>query len=643
MSTDFDNNNANAQNRAGAAVPQQEREERSERRERTASTGRRESISNFENQHSRPMAVRSNSDVLNAYRDGVAGALERGISGTYKGNFGVLAFDKQTIKTAYSVLLLYFNESVGGKRVSSIFKLILDATGTAPISPKRNYGGQQYAHIMVPSDLDGAKLNAKLSKSLIDQFGGNVELLDAGTLVVYSQVDAKDEAAMTAIATSAANACFEILAKATGEEDAPFSRNSLGENDQLSVNIDDNPTALTGIDGLPIRSDIRITLSGSEKGVRDEDLDDGMHSASQELTEIDTYVDVLHRGDEAYNAKPQYGRNNREIFAPLYQPVVNITNVQNRVSMMSPELALTAIATASVLAENSEFLVGLKPRFDDRRAAIRDVGALGFEWDRYRDPRGEAKRIDTQAADYDNRRFREDMDEMLTEYPVIRLHVPIAGPQAWILGSLVGAASGETDLEQLWYKAADNLTLGQFGDIFRQMNGDAIVHRIEDMGLLSTYRDNTGTLRDGREIDDYIAQQALFAADNPDVADEWAQTHEAIQVPIDVRLAKRAEILGHASGGTLVVKGRYEILEIDGVFLRALVAGMAKARMNITAGNLHIDYRAGQSRGYSNSGRNALDNSVGSLFRRGGDDNRRDRDERGSYGRSSRYGGGRGW
>lgn len=638
----------NEGNRVQAATPQSqprtERAQRNDQDDRSSRSARRESIANLESRHARPMSIRGNSDVLNSYRDGIQGALDREISGTYKGNFGVRAFDKQQIKTAYSVLLVYFNEQVGDRRISSVFKLILAPTGTQLLTKKLTYNGQNYTHIRVPADLDGEKLNQKLETGLFETFGRQTELVDAGTLTVFGTIDPKDNDAMAQIAGHATTACWEILARVTNETEEPFSRNSLGESDQLSVNIDDNPVQLIGIDGQPVRSDIRITLSGSEKGTRDQDNDDAMHSASQDLTEIDTYIDLLHRGDEAYKAKPQYSRNNREIFAPLYQPVINITNIQNRVSMMTPELALLAIATSSVLADDGEWMLGLKQRFDDRRAGIRDIGALGIEWDQYRDERADGKRIDTAAADFDARAFRDLVDEMMTQYPVIRLQVAVGGPMSWMLGSLGQAADGDDSAVQAWFKAADNVSLGHFGDFFRNYDGLNIVHRIDDMGLLATYTDEKGVRRDAREVDDYLAIQNLYAENNQDVVGDWANTHEAFNVPVDVRLAKRTEILRHATRDTLEVNGRYEIYEVDGIFLKALVAGLVKSRMDITAGNLMVDYRSGHNRGSSNSGRNALDSSVGGLWNRGGSGfDRNDRGSRGSaFGRGSR-GGGSAW
>ena len=633
--------NPNADNRTAGAVPP--RGDRREDRDTRGARNARESISAFESRHARPISVRSNSDQLNQYRDGLEKALTENINRTYEGHYGVLAYDKSNLNTAWSVLLVWFNEKAGNKNYSAVFKLIVESTGGALRPQTLNYQGSQFNRVLVPGDLDGTALNTKLEKSIRDQFGQDIQLLDAGTSVIYREVDATNKTQMTNLIQAATTACWEVMSKALGEQEEPFSPKSLGANDVLSANIDTNPTPVVGIDGLPIRSDIRITLSGSEATNRDNrDANDGLHQASIDLTEIDLYVDVIHRGADATNVKPQYGRGGREILEPLFQPVINITNVTNRVSMMSLELAIAAIATTTILADNGEWQIAFKPQFDDRRAGIRDVGALGYEMAPYLDPKARPERVDTGAADFDGRALRDFLAETMTEYPVVRLHIPETGPQTWLLGMFLAAANGDRDAQDALNKAADNLTLGSFGSIYRDMGGREIAYDMQNRFPMGPYRSSTGEKFDIRELDDYIAESNIFGEKNGDTVIDWANTHEMTNVPVDVRTAKRVEILRHASQDTFELKGYGQVVEIDGIWLRAVAAGMVDAKMDIRSGSLLLDYRAGVQRGVNGASRNALDGSVGRLFQRGGYGGDRD-SGRGGSAFSGRYHADRRW
>lgn len=653
MSVNTEENGAQAtsRDRARESVPSgnERREARGDRDEgrsqREGRASRRPGVSSIEADLARPMSIEGNGELLTTVKNKIQDILKDNLKSTYDGSFGVLALDRNQIKTGFSVLVIYFNERSGNSQYTGAFKLILEGTGSgARLTRPVNIGSSSYTRQLVAGDLEGPALTDKVSRALAELSGASVELYDAGTLVIHNTVDPeKHEAKLKQCVQIATQACFTVLDRATGQQETPFSPQLLGKKTVLSVNIDSNPTPLISAGGLPIRTDFAIELSASENRSRDDrDRDDAtdeevLHSTDVALTRLDGYMDLVYIPQGRDDRRRDRRDRRRDYIDPLYQPALVITRAANKISALTMELLLLTIATSTIMDRRQEW-VNQFLRHDDARAHLRDIGAIGYELAPHLEPGAKGELIDTQRADFDRRALNELIEDAMTPDLVVRMHIEESGDQSWLTLALLAAAEGgkgSAEVADMIYKAADNLTDGHFGDRFKELDGTKIAIDLEDRVILGTYKDKHGDQRDPREVDDYLAALNLFGKNDMDIVEDLSITHDDTSQPLAVRLHKRTEILRHATNETLEIKAYARVIEFTSEFIEALVLGLQDADMDMRSSSLNLDYRQGTSRGRADATRNAIrSDRVSSLYRDG-----RDRDNGGRGG--SAFGRGR--
>lgn len=650
VNTEENGTQASSRDRARESVPsgndrRDDRGDRNESRSREQRANRRASVSSIEADLARPMSIEGNGELLTVVKNKIQDILKDNLKSTYDGSFGVLALDRNQIKTGFSVLVIYFNERSGNSQYTGAFKLILEGTGSsARLTRPVNIGSSSYTRQLVAGDLEGPALTDKISRALAELSGASVELYDAGTMVIHNTVDPeKHEGKLKQCVQIATQACFTVLDRATGQQETPFSPQMLGKKTVLSVNIDSNPTPLVSAGGLPIRTDFSIELSASENRSRDDrDRDDAtdeevLHSTDVALTRLDGYMDLVYIPQGRDSDRRRDRRNRRDYIDPLYQPALVITRAANRISALTMELFLLSIATSTIMDRRQEW-VNQFLRHDDARAHLRDIGAIGYELAPHLDPGAKGELIDTQRADFDRRALNELIEDAMSPDLVVRMHIEESGDQSWLSLALLAAAEGgkgSAEVADMIYKAADNLTDGNFGDRFKELGGTKIAIDLQDRIILGTYKDKFGEARDPREVDDYLAALNLFGKNDMDIVEDLSNTHDDVDAPLAVRLHKRTEILRHATNETLEIKAYARAIEFTSEFIEALVLGLQDADMDMRSNGLNLDYRQGTSRGRSDATRNAIrSDRVSNLYRDGG----RDRD---TGGRGSAFGRGR--
>jgi hypothetical protein len=327
--------------------------------------------------------------------------------------------------------------------------------------------------------------------------------------------------------------------------------------------------------GLPVNAEVVITMK-AVANVQTGQNAPGVAAAparAETLTEATGYVDLVWAFDEpAGMGTVPYGYGQPQQMPQRYLPRFVITQMQcAKVSTLATQLL--SILPVLTLRDNNRWMQGLLPiGFNNDDVDLRDFGATGLEVP-YMPAEG-LKRIDTKEANFNEASLCQLISFAVKPNLLISLDVPECGATTWKNSIFAAAAAGNPEANALIINASQQLTNGNFGKYF---NGTQVAVNEQNRIHTGYYHDKAGKKIDLRTVG-YLAMLNLTGDKDKSIVEQFSNTYAAVGTPLNIRLARRKQILCSVLGeNNIVFTGFAARVTFTPEFLNALVRGAADA------------------------------------------------------------------
>lgn len=509
----------------------------------------------------------------------------------------LLVLDSNTHHTPLSALIVCLSAEEAGRHVVAAHTLIVESSAGRLNSRTLPMGnGHTVELITTPGDCYDRNMLSRVHEVVMQSYGRGVDFVDAGANVIPSELSAEDHTHVRSILFHATTALATVVDNFLGTE-KPFTADEIGQRDLLSARLDYNALNVETAAGLPKRCDVTVTLQGLVQNNAP-----GAFEQQQDITHMGGFVDLVYSQPQpaAYGHPPQ---------PQQYYPRLVLTDATTSVDMITMELLLTGLSTTTLLSQSMAWANAFRPRFnaDDD---IHDIGAIGYEMNLSGQPDAVPARIDTKSESFGQQGFYELMTAAVHPQLIYSMDVEETGDLSWIHNAFLAAASGDPAATQLIVDSANALTKGAFGRLY---DGSGIARDDNNRIHIGYYTDKHGNKRDIRDID-YLAVLNLLGENGKSDIEKWSETFDRSDIPVEIRLERRAKMLQGLLGDSMVIKGYARRLTFNPVFIQALQAACGDAGIVVRPTNLVHDYGHGQ-RGVADAGNWAVGGLTGGMFR----------------------------
>lgn len=480
-----------------------------------------------------------------------------------------------------------------------------------------------YEHLVLPTDGMDATMVKTITESLANIYPG-YKLHSAEWTVIPTTLNLDSEEAVRNIASNATTAVWTLLASEIGGAGWVIERDFKGTKSQLAIKYSDNH--FTGLDGLPVRSDVVLELSeivGRTGNQQDWQFNGG--ESADTLMQINGFFDLTYdpavaQSNNVYGSQPVATAANQLL---TYKPRFVVTNVD------SPEacdltLQLLGLATTQVLPLGNHHVACLieQHRAGERNMEggvnLRDIGAIGLEVLRMASsipgtPAPATERFPTLSANLGDDALAAIINTYISGPDTqISLDVPEGGPSTWMTAVFAAAARGDSSAKNEIFAAADVLTGNRFTPIYTAACGGRMDNPVFDDNLivnLGTYI-SKNSLRDIRDLD-YLAVLNLTGDSTSEVIINWSNLQANYSMDENFRAMEARKVLQNAYK-SLQFTGRARRVTFNNLFLQCLLAAIKEAGMtyNVTSskqaptgsGRMVNSYMAQQARFSGQSG-----------------------------------------
>ena len=533
-------------------------------------------------------------------------------------DFEVIPIDRSTSNNAlfFSVIVVALRTDDGGTTNIAYQPLILEKTNEQPGTFTKNINGAQVVITRLASDASDKYLEEIVGNN-VRRFYGGLKSLEGKNAVSFWPIEpvvvprdfdpTDDHTNVTGVAVNAATACGTEL-RLRIDKFNDINLRQMGQEPNLQILVNYGRQELRDVVGNPVRSDIREIFKISNP-TRASDFSVNSPENSQVLAEVSSFVDLIWVGEETnvFNPYQPQRTDIRNYAARLV--VTDIDNMRG----YTPGSVLLALATVDAIYRDNNWLMAFRPQSADRNAVdLTDVGALGYENNFTADPAMYGKRVNTKAPDFDLKMLGSLISSLIKPGLVISLDVPEAGPQTWYTSIFSYGAKNKGNAARLIYNAANSLTDGAFGRHFNTTTGEQMFVDVDNKVHLGYYF-NKGEKRDLRDID-YLAVANLVGEKAPERIREWSDTFTRVNIPWEIRLAERKNMIDEFTNGSAVYTGYAHRITFSAAFISALVIGCQEAGLMVTISTPLNAQDFNSARGVGNFVNNALLNPEGPSF-----------------------------
>lgn len=558
-------------------------------------------IMNVNSQHRGLVSRNMSGETVQKIHDGLLDRAKRVMDEKTLESFRFLILDSNQLQVNYSSILVCMKEVHQGQTHIGVYDLLIEGSGR-PLQPNiSTLDGHTIETIFVPSDIYNHKSHWEtVKKFVVDTFGVNAQIHDAGCTVIPSEID-KDipvERFQDWLHNSV-QAVWAVLDIKLGAESQPFTLAEFGEKDILTARTEYGSVHGTNITGLPVREDIELTVSASNNA----DTQGLDMRPPRELTRVTGYIDLMFNPQQPQ--QQQFGGfmvQQPQMPGIMYQPRLVLTSVESLTDVVSMELQLLALSTAIQLGRNATWwnafrrsLKSYNETANSRKGInLRDIGAIGYEIKDPANPGQPGNKIDTSATNFGDQQFAQMMSIFFNQQLLYTLDIEEAGELSWLQQAFIAAANKNEDARRAILTAANRLTLGCFEKHFPF---DAPVCFDDgDRIHLGYYTNSDGQERDLRELD-YLAILNLAGKDDPTLVEKWERTHLDRNIPLAVRLHERKSIIDRLLSGSAQYKGFARRVTFSEQFIAALSDAIEEAGLSVRPGNMVDTFNQGATRG----------------------------------------------
>lgn len=521
--------------------------------------------------------------------------------------------DGTTVGLAMSAILVTLGANRGGQRHAAVFSLLIEeSAGGRLASRPMNILGQQVEITTTAGDVRDEYFTSMTVQAVIEKLGDDVMIHDAGYMVIPNEMNPDDHERVRSVLFNANNALVATLASHIGSDEPPFSIGMVDAGTTLTATIEYDTLNDENAVGLPVRSDITITLQGASRIGNQ-----SHHERVLDITKVDGFIDLVYDANAANLQQPQnqYGFVQQQPQTQRFFPRLVITDSDSQVNVISPELELLALSTATMLSKNMAWAGVFTPNYGTSDLDLRDIGAVGYEINLTGDPKSEPKKIDTKSEGFTRENLYQLISMLVHDNLIYSRDVDEAGELTWLHGAYVGAANGNREATAQLIQSADNLTMGKFSEIY---SGEPVAFEENNRIHLGYWVDTeTGHKRDLREIDYLALANQMGPKGDMSIVRDFADTYDRTDVPIELRLEKRERIYQAIFGSNFKIKGYARRVTFNPHFIEALQASCEAAGLIVRPGNISTDYGKLGVRGNINASQYATRKLSGNMFQAG--------------------------
>jgi hypothetical protein len=583
-----------------AAAPEQGYERRNQPRGRLGMSALGDRIH-------RPLKRGKMGEILAEFQKAGAEIFDEATGATRGMDFRILPLDASRHNLHYSAGLLVGITNIGGENVASVHTMILEGSAAAPRPNIVNMYGRQVEVVLTAMDAWDLVTWQKAQQVVTEQLGEGTRVINAGAMVVPSDVDIKDTDRVWQMIWAAHEAVLSTLESSYPEEAEHFNMGEFFDRsrDRMVAAFTYNGHDGESVTGLPVRSDIGLVLSTSERQAPTQDVSSFQHQTGKDLLEVNSFVDLVYAPPQQ---APAYGQ---QPTTQVFVPRIVFTKVGALDAPFTPEVFFLGLATARLLGDNYAWASQFANFGKDE---IHDIGAVGYRLKNPNDPSQPGQHIDTNSQTFGDQELFDLIQTTCHRDPVFSIDCEDVGPESWLTGALVESAHGNPQSTQYIVEALNNLTNGAFN---KYWNGGQITVSENNRVHLGTYVDANGVQRDIREIDN-LAVLNLIGHNDMNAVNLWESTFNDMSSPIELRLEQRLQMIRKITTNNLRLRGFAERLTFTGEFMAALVDSIVEAGLlvdqdglqtmfgnNFTVGNTFISNYAvhgGNVGGMVNSG-----------------------------------------
>lgn len=533
----------------------------------------------------RPLLGNASDAVLQTIIDGLNLAIEKNADPTapeviQAKNWKFLPFDSQSNGVSLgSVIVSLLVPTQNGKRAFN-FIMVVDRPG-ALSTREEEYRGRRYDAIRTPSDVVTEGYLNKVNNLLAQAYRVE-ENVFCGFFVIPHE-------AATTLSKDNLNGTTQVLAGAfdsvcsqfeaysrqhDGSDYQPFSLTWFGRDDKLEIVPNMSGEPVVDAVGIPARADVLLQLAHTAPS----DEDDG--NVRTPLADISAMLtlDFVEPNGGKHAGFGRRRRNNDE--EPFWQPIMTVTSITRRTAQFGLPQALLAMSSLAPLSDDFGWLDLLRPV--EGQQDFRDIGMLPVL-----NPAGgeDAKAIKGINAGISDDKLRDYLADLVKEDLAFAIDIPDATENSWLLSIFSSVAAGNRDALAELTAAANDLTDGHFSDVMSRLDPDGRIPFSDSYSghFLGWFTNGQGEIRDLRELDT-LSVLTRAGEKNKDMALDWQDTFDHINVPQDLREADRMRIMERLVSGIRVV-GRAQRFYIEPVFIRALAEAVALTKVRITMVN----------------------------------------------------------
>lgn len=541
----------------------------------------------------------------------------------YGKSFWVLPLQDANLHCAAMIYVLAISNTTFGA-----YTYMLENTGSPlkPLTGNDQTTGERYELPRMTGsqydDIYWRVVNDQVIRQL--KLGDSIQVLDAGAGVIHSEMDWKDNTAISKLLNNAENAVMAYANRMFGytvEQPLNLINEVNPAVDRLAVGFNFNPAPLYTADGQPLRNDVEIKLTVSSEA-------DVQVQNAEPFTTVNGYVELVSAGPAPAMIAGPYGQMMPD--TRRYYPQLAITNISQGISNAEgPEFQILGFYVATLLLENNNWMNAFAPRMVNG-VDINDIGALNYEMRLGvdpMDPNARPQKINTKASDFTTL----SLQQLLTQacYPSMSVVMDIeeTGHRNWVNSMFLqaGGAPGNTaasltpdgrQAHEAIIAAANNLTNGNFSTFF---NDPSQLITIRDGSRIQGgyYLAEDGKRLDNRNVDLLAVLNFLGESDQRRVEDWKMICSSTSGLSGPKRIALRQQFLQNILGSSYTQKCYYERVMLNVVFLDALRKAIHATNVQVRPENMSSQYNA-MSYGVALAAQYGLSTNTASSLATGG-------------------------
>lgn len=461
--------------------------------------------------------LNGDGDILVSYQRAFEASLkaDMNIGTKYKTEYNLIPMSGVNTQLPVDALILTRKVS----KTVYVYTFMISASLSVEIQRQEYINGNTHQCSHTVGDLYDDEYYSEVEKT-IKRVLGDVTVSEVSSTVLPADLDPDNAVAISKLKGNAINAINGVIIR--NDDSKKINAKWLKSTGGLSYNMRYTKAGVTTISGQPARSDAVITLSSGAAQYSNRNLNNSRQYAKRkdELVQTSVFVDLVPQNSQAMMSAMNQGFMggfNQQLNNGVYQPRVILSNVEQKCSANSLELTALGLASAVLMDDFYAWGQVFRPSTGDNIThKFHDVGAIGLERNFSGSADWTPAKIRTNDPSFTDQNLIELLSQFVAPEVIYSIDVEEGGPQTWLQNVFTRATrSGQdqvgNEATAEIIKAFDRITNNQFSVHYAQMMAQAqqfaphlvgpLVRRDMERVHLGTYTDDSGRIRDLRDID----------------------------------------------------------------------------------------------------------------------------------------------